>query len=264
MTNLHIVKNAAALPMARNSGPARTTGTSREINIGNLLLRSLRKQSLNRLLPHLKQVDLKRGTVLYELDAPVEHVYFVNTGIVSLIKTMRDGRTVEIGAIGIDGLTGVNALFDVHTAMFETLMQVPGNAYKIPVDVLRTAMSKDKRLHNLIENYVHVILGQIAQTAACNRLHSLEERCCRWLLICHDSAGSDEFQLTHEFLAMMLGARRVSVTMVANSLQQAGLIRYRKGRMRITSRPGLESHACECYSTVHSLSQRLLARQMGK
>lgn len=210
------------------------------------------------LSPHLSPVRIRKGAVIYELDEPIRHVYFVTRGLVSLVKTMKDGRMVEIGAIGTDGITGINAMFDVDTALFETIMQIPGEALKISIAELRRAMDEDRQLHDLMEGYVHVILAQIAQTAACNRLHSTKERCCRWLLACHDSAGADEFQLTQEFLAMMLGVRRVSVTIAASGLQKAGYIKYRRGRITITSRSGLESHACECYTAVRAVSERLL------
>ena len=225
----------------------------------NRLLGALPPATLAQLLPHLTPIKIKRGAVIYELDAPIGSVYFVTSGLLSLVKTMRDGRMVEIGAIGTEGVAGVNALFDVDTAMFETFMQVPGAALRIPVHELVKLMESDRLLHDLMEGYVHVILAQIAQTAACNRLHSIEERCCRWLLTCHDSAGGDEFLLTQEFLAVMLGVRRVSVTIAASGLQKAGFIKYRRGRLTVTSRAGLEAQACECYATVRAITDRLLS-----
>lgn len=236
-------------------------GSVRAEPVANRLLLAS-PEALARLTPRLEFVNLRRTHVLYEAEARIRHVDFVNRGLVSLVKTMRDGRTVEIGTIGVDGVVGLSALFDVNTALFEKIVQVPGNAYRISVADVKREMADNRRFHDLLEGYVHVAMSQIAQTAACNRLHSLEERCCRWLLTSHDAARANEFLLTQEFLAMMLGARRVSVSIAASGLQKQGFIRYRRGRLSILNRAGIEALACECYATVKVHADRLFAGRL--
>ncbi|SUS03362.1 conserved hypothetical protein [uncultured Defluviicoccus sp.] len=242
MTKLTILKN--------NDPPA--DGAKEEM-ANRLLLGA--GQALSLVRPEL--VRLRKGEPLYHADDPIRHVYFVNRGLVSLVKSMRDGRTVEVAAVGAEGVVGVSALFDVETSTFETMMQVPGSAYRASVENVRKAMQANSRFHHLLQGYVHVILEQIAQTAACNRLHSLDQRCCRWMLMCHDAARLDTFPLTHEFLAMMLGARRVSVSIVAAGLQKLGYIKYRHGVLTIQNRTGMEGLACECYDTLRRKTETL-------
>jgi CRP-like cAMP-binding protein len=225
--------------------------------LANRILLALPRATLQRISPYIEHVALHRGQVIYHPDAPIRKLYFVNRGLVSLVRTMRDGRTDEIGAIGIEGVTGLPALFGIDSATLECIVQVPGNAFCGTPDVLRPEMGRSRSFSTLLLHYYHLVASQIAQTAACNRLHSLEERCCRWLLIAHDSARSDSFPLTHEFLSMMLGVQRAGVSIAANALQQTGVIRYARGHMTITDRPGLEAAACECYDTIHRLVGRL-------
>ena len=170
---------------------------------------------------------------------------------------MRDGRSVEIGAIGIDGITDPYALFGIDEAVVETMVQIPGTAFRIKRDVLIYQFQTDTALHEIIQKYRRLNLSQIVQTAACNRLHTLEERCCRWLLIAHDSALSDSFPMTHEFLAIMLGTQRSGVSLAAKALQNKKLISYSRGRMTISNRSGLEKEACECYASIRAERDRL-------
>ena len=230
-------------------------------NIANLLLSSLPEATLERLQAQLFPIDMARGQVLAHVDGPIKHMYFVNCGLVSLVKTMRDGRTVEIETVGIEGVTDPNALFGVDSALLESVVQIPGSAYRISRDALQAEIAGDPALRGLLQRYMRFAIGQIAQTAACNRLHSLEERCCRWLLIAHDSALADRFPLTHEFLAMMLGVHRSGVSIAANFLKKAGLIDYTHGYITIIDRSGLEEAACECYDVVHAELDRLFVRQ---
>lgn len=182
----------------------------------------------------------------------MEYVYFPNSGLISLVKSMSDGRTVEVGVIGVDGIAGLFSLYGIDWAIWEAVVQAPGEALRLRSTALRAEMARSETLSHLIQKYTFVFLSELAQTAACNRLHSLEERCCRWLLIAHDSATTDCFPLTHEFLALMLGVQRSGLSITANVLQKAGLIRYTRGRVTITDRQGLEEAACECYQTVQS------------
>jgi CRP-like cAMP-binding protein len=189
--------------------------------------------------------------------APIETSYFLTRGLVSLVKRMRDGRTVEIGAIGTEGVTGPDTLFGVHDALFECIVRVPGTALSIRSKLLRQEVGRSEATRMLMARFVQAIIGQIAQTAACNRLHAMEQRCCRWLLTAHDSACSNTFSVTHEFLATLLGVQRAGVTLRLNALQDRALIRCGRGRVTIVNRSGLESEACECYGTIRTQQRRI-------
>lgn len=213
------------------------------------------------MLPMLHPVDLQRGRVLYRPGEVIRQVYFVNRGVVSLVQAMRDGRAVEVGTIAIEGVTTPEVLFGIDAALFQSVVQVPGTAFAIDRNSLQNAMKKSQVLNELLQGYVHVAAHQIGQTAACNRLHQLDERCCRWLLVAHDGARSDNFLLTHEFLAMMLGVQRAGVTVTAGMLQRQGLIRYSRGRITIIDRAGLEASSCECYEVIRDQFERLFSRR---
>jgi len=229
-----------------------------EYEIANRLLLSLSPATLRRLAPALEPVHTTQGQIIDRVDGPIKYLYFMNRGMVSLVKTMNDGRTVEIEAVGIEGITDPNAIFGViDTALLESIVQIPGTAFRIHRDVLRRELERDADLRVLMHGYARFVVNQIIQTAACNRLHSLEERCCRWLLTAHDNALSDSFPLTHEFLAMMLGVHRAGVSIAAKLLQKAGLIRYRRGEMTITDRAGLVETACECYGVIRDQAATL-------
>jgi CRP-like cAMP-binding protein len=229
-------------------------------DLANQLLLSLPEGSLQRLLPALELRAIERGQVINRADRPVEHLYFVNRGLISLVKAMRDGRTVEIGVVGIEGVSNALALFGLNKAHLECVVQVPGTAFRIAREALRQAVADDPAVQDALEKYSYFSVAAFAQTAACNRLHHLEERCCRWLLITHDNARTDTFQLTHEFLAMMLGVQRARISVVANSLQRAGLIQYRHGHLTVTDRAGLQRTACECYDAIRREYDKLFRR----
>jgi CRP-like cAMP-binding protein len=231
--------------------------------IANSILLSLPRTSFQRIQPRLEFVELAKGNVIDRAGQPIERVYFVNRGLISLIKTMHDGRTVEISAVGIEGVTDAHALFGLNRAALDTIVQIPGDGLRISYDILKRLMAEEKALHEVMERYSGFAIGQLAQNAACNRLHSLEERCCRWLLMAHDSAISDTFPLTHEFLAMMLGVQRAGVSIAANTLQNAGLITYRRGIVTITNRSGLEDGSCECYGAMQEELGKLFPPPKG-
>jgi CRP-like cAMP-binding protein len=222
-------------------------------DLTNHILRALPRASLERLAPHLDFVDLGLKEVIPYATRSIDHLYFVDRGLVSLVKTMLDGRTVEVGAVGIEGAVGLFALHGVASPTWEALVQEPGAALRIRVDAFRSEMLRSESVRHLIERYTYVAVSDLAQTAACNRLHSLEERCCRWLLVAHDNAMSDTFALTQEFLAHMLGVQRSGLSTMANALQKAGLIRYARGQITVTDRHALEARTCECYQTMRSL-----------
>jgi CRP-like cAMP-binding protein len=176
--------------------------------IANRILLSLPLAALKPMRPALELINMARGQVLAGIDRPIKHLYFVNRGLVSLLKTMRDGRTVEIEAVGIEGVSDPCGLFGVAWAILESVVEIPGEAFRSQRNTLADQMSEQAALREVMQNYTKFTVSQLVQTAACNRLHSLEERYCRWLLIAHDSALTDSFPLTHEFLALILGVHR--------------------------------------------------------
>jgi CRP-like cAMP-binding protein len=218
----------------------------------NGFLRALSPDSRARLRPYLEPVELVRRHLIYSPGEDAIHVYFINRGLVSLVKTMQDGRIVEVGAIGAEGVVCLASLLGLPKVVLESLVQVSGDALRMKASVLREEAARIPALGEMVRGYVQVAIGQLAQTAACNRLHSLDQRCCRWLLMAHDNAGADEFQLTHEFLALMLGVQRPGVSIAARQLQDAGIIRYQNGRVTVVDRPALEASACECYGAVRA------------
>jgi len=225
--------------------------------IGNHILNALPPATLDRILPDLELVITVQGQVIDQVDRPIEYLYFVNRGLVSFVKTMHDGRMVEVGAVGIEGVTDPNALFGVDTAIVGSVVQVPGSAMRIRRDILMREMERDAALLDMMHKCARFTISQLMQTAACNRLHTVEERCCRWLLIAHDCALAKSFPLTHEFLAMMLGVQRAGVSIAARLLQRAGLIQYTRGRVTITDQSGLKDAACECYGAMRAEVKRL-------
>jgi CRP-like cAMP-binding protein len=227
----------------------------------NRILVALPPASLNRIRSSLEPMGLERGQVLVKLDEPLRHVYFVNRGIVSVVKTMIDGRSVEIGAIGIEGMTSALTLLGFDRTVLEAIVQIPGSAFRMRRDAALEAMENDEAFRQIVRDHARFALGQIAQTAACNRLHHLEERCCRWLLIAHDSALSDRFALTHEFLAMMLGSQRAGVSIALSTLKKAGIIDHMRGNITIINRAGLEDAACECYGAMRNELDQLYGPQ---
>lgn len=220
--------------------------------IANRILLALPQATLARIAPALETVNLARGQVIYAAGKTIERLYFVNRGLISFVKTMQDGRMIEIGAVGIEGVTHPSALFDIDDAALDAIVQVPGLAFRVRREILQEEMAQSGPIRNLMRGFTHFTFGKLAQTAACNCLHSLEERCCRWLLMAHDSARADTFPLTHEFLAMMLGVQRSGVSLAAGVLQKAGLINYLRGHVTVTDRLGLEAAACECYGTIRA------------
>jgi CRP-like cAMP-binding protein len=216
----------------------------------NRILAAVPAETLERLKALLEPVELSTGQVIYHHERPIEWSYFITAGLVSLVRIMGDGRTAEVGAIGIEGVTGPDALFGIPDAILECIVQVPGTALRMRPEALRKEMLRSPELHGFIARFVQSIINQIAQTAACNRLHSLEERCCRWLLTAHDSAGADSFAITHEFLATILGVQRAGVSLKVSAFQKDGLIRYSRGHMEILDRQRILAATCECYGTI--------------
>jgi CRP-like cAMP-binding protein len=234
----------------------------RRQEIANRLLLSLPKSSLDPLLSVMELRPMVKGDTIIRVGQPIEYCYFINRGLISLVKLMQDGRSVEIGLVGIEGVTHTLSLFVLNKAAIEAMVQLSGSAFRVKRDVLRSLMAEDRFLCNTLEKYAHFAYSAIVQTAACNRLHSIEERCCRWLLLAHDNAQVDTFQITHEFLAMMLGVQRGGVSIAAKLLQKAGLIKYRHGQITIIDRHGLEEAACECYAAMHQEYAQVIGAQL--
>ncbi|MEP0776537.1 Crp/Fnr family transcriptional regulator [Microcoleus sp. ZQ-A2] len=190
---------------------------------------------------------------------PIEYVYFPNSGIISLVNLTEDGGTVEAATVGNEGMVGLPLLLGTDRMIGQAITQIVGDALRMKADVFKQEVTPATLLYSLLLRYTQALMNLISQSVACNCLHSVEERCCRWLLLCQDRVESGEFPLTQEFLAQMLGVRRASVSVVAATLQKAGLIRYRRGKITILDRLGLEAASCECYQIVKQELDRLLS-----
>ena len=224
----------------------------------NKLLACLPRAEFERLRPHLKTVPIKPRQVLHPLNEPVREVYFLNGGVASMTTVMQDGAMVEIATVGDEGLVGIAAFFGGAMLSGETMMQVPDtNAEVMSTAAFTRELARGGPFHECVHRYSQGLLMLIMQSTGCMALHTVHERCCRWLLMTHDRIRENQFHLSHEFLAMMLGATRPTVTIVAGTLQKAGLINYTRGRITILDRKGLERASCECYSTVRGHFDRL-------
>jgi len=224
----------------------------------NRLLSTLSRELQIRLLPSMEKVSLSTRQLLYEADTPITHVWFPLSGVMSVVITLRDGAAVEVGTIGNEGLVGTQVFLGAERSSAKVFSQVAGQALKMRTEAFRRALQEHADLHHIVRRYTQGLMNQISQTTACNHVHSVRQRMCRWLLMTQDRVGVDEFRLTQEFLAHMLGVRRPSVTVAAGALQRAGLIRYARGRIRVLDRAALEAGACECYDTVRQEFDRLL------
>jgi CRP-like cAMP-binding protein len=208
----------------------------------------------------METVSLNFQQIIYAPNQSIDYVYFPNSGIISLVNITEDGRTIEAAMVGNEGMAGIPVFLGADRMPGQAISQVVGNALRMKADVFKYEVTPDTSLYNLLLRYTQALLNQISQSVACNCLHSVERRCCRWLLMCHDRVRSDQFTLTQELLSQMLGVRRASVSEVAATLQKEGLIRYNRGKITIRDRLGLEATACECYRVVKEEFERLLKR----
>jgi CRP-like cAMP-binding protein len=224
----------------------------------NHLLASLPSADFELLRPHLKQIELVHEKVLFEAGDTVTHIYFPHSGVISLVVELADGQMIEAAMIGRDSLVGGSSALDGKVALNKSIVQIPGAASILPVDRLRNAAEASVSFRTTLIRHEQVLLVQAQQSAACNASHTVEARLARWLLRSHDLSGDDLLQLTQEFLAQMLGVRRTSVTLVAKTLQGAGLIHYRRGKVQIIDLEGLREISCECHETVKAQYDRLL------
>jgi CRP-like cAMP-binding protein len=221
----------------------------------NRVLAALPKAEINRLTPHLSPVTLKMQTELIDGRAP--YAYFMEEGLASIVLTLAGGATVEVGVVGIDGVVGIPILLGADSMPGRTFIQVGGSGYRIRAKLLKAEFERPGQLRIQLQKYMLAHLVQSAQNAACNRLHTINERLSRWLLTCHDRVQSDTILITQESLGQMLGAPRTTVTLAAGMLQHAGLIDYSRGKLQIKKRQELENAACECYGTVRDEFRRL-------
>jgi CRP-like cAMP-binding protein len=229
----------------------------------NQLLGLLSEETYSKLAPHLSQVSLESGQILYEPNEVMDFAYFPKSAMISIVSIMEDGATTEIGLIGNEGMVGLPIILGGKQTISQAIVQVSGECLKLKGSILLREFDQDPELRRVLLIYTQARLTQISQSAACNRQHKIEERLARWLLSVHDCVQADEIPLTQEFVANMLGVRRSGVTIAANSLQQSGMIRYRRGKITLTDHECLEKTACECYPLIQSEYMRLLGIRRG-
>ena len=230
----------------------------------NRLLAALPPEALAQVRPLLEPVELPLRQVLHAAGEPIEAVWFPETGWASMLAWLEDGDAAEVGLVGREGMVGLPVLLGADHDDIEAMVQAPGTALRMDAAAFREELESIPAFRALLLRYALVHHGQVARTAACNGRHHTDQRLARWLLMAHDrTSGNDEFPMTHEFLAMMLGVRRAGVTVAAGQLSKAGYIRYERGCVEVTDRAGLESVACECYGVVRRASDILLGEASG-
>lgn len=227
-----------------------TLAAQARISGRNLILKDLPEDVYNRLVPNLEPVKLALGQVIYGAEDEIDYIYFLHNSLISVIATTMHGQSAEIGIIGYEGLVGMDALMGSDRAANPFIVQHPESALRISVKAFKTEFARGGILLDKFLNFTRLLIIQIGQTSLCNRLHTVEERLSRWLLMCRDRTGTDNLQLTQEFLSLMLGVNRATVTLSAIALQSAGFIKYARGRITITDSLGLEDFSCDCYRTV--------------
>ncbi len=223
----------------------------------NQLLAALPAEEWQRWLPQLEWVDLPLGKVLYESGATLSHVYFPTTAIVSLLYVMEDGGSAEIAVVGKEGLVGISLFMGGESTPSRAVVQSAGQGFRLKSEVIKEEFKHAPVLHLLLR-YTQALITQMAQTAVCNRHHTLDQQLCRWLLLSLDRLDGSELVMTQELISNMLGVRREGVTEGALKLQKAGLIRYARGKISVLDRPGIEARCCECYAVVKKEYDRLL------
>lgn len=225
---------------------------------GNRILDGLPADEAKFLLCRAEPVAQPSGFEIYRQNGAMPHVYFPTRGVYSFVVVSRNGQRTEAATVGNEGLVGLAVYLGLDQSAQQAIVQVPCNALRVPAEVFRRAVEQSEILDRILLRYIAFTLRYANQTIACNALHSVEQRACRWLLMAHDRAEADEFQLTQEFLAQMLAVRRQSVSAVAGALQKRGLLTYARGTVRVLDRPGLESTACECYHVIQEYYERIM------
>lgn len=231
--------------------------------ISSRLLQAFPSTSLERLQDHLEPVVFDQGTSIYHVGSPIRRLYFIERGFVSIVKTMQDGRTIEVGTKYNGDAVGLFGVYGIETSTWDSIVQVPVKAWRLDNEALRAEIQINPAVKKLLDRYTYLVLSGLTQTAACHRLHSLKQRFCRWLLLAQDGAQSGTLPLTHETLALMLGVQRSGVSIVASAFQKQGVLRNHRGRLTILERPVLEAEACECYETSSRAMDNLYAPRHG-
>ncbi|MFN2498258.1 MAG: Crp/Fnr family transcriptional regulator [Pyrinomonadaceae bacterium] len=224
----------------------------------NKILGALDKADYQTLFSRLEPIFIAQGQVIYEAASPIDYVYFPVTAVFSMLSTMEDGRTVEVGPVGHEGLVGLRVFLGAETSLDQVIVHVAGDAMRLPASVLKTAVSAPGAMSDKLVRYTQMLLAMTGRSGACNKLHSTEQQLARWLLTMSDYVG-EELALTHELIALTLGVRRAGVTEAANGFRNRGVIEYRRGHMQIVDRSGLEALACECYPAIKKEYDRLYA-----
>jgi CRP-like cAMP-binding protein len=226
----------------------------------NVLLRQFSPQQIERLSSHWEKVDLQESQVLHEPDQPIEYAYFPEAGMLSIVSEMQNGDIVEVGRIGREGVAGAAALLGADSTPFRCFVQVAGSGYGVDMAALKTEFGRSEELREAIQRHQAAFLALVMQGAACNRLHSLSQRCCRWLLLFHDSSGRDGVSLNPEFLAMMVGIKRASLSEILEPLHEQGWVESKPEGITILDRKGLESDSCACYGIIATEYERILGQ----
>jgi CRP-like cAMP-binding protein len=224
----------------------------------NRILAALPKTDYKRIMTHMERVLVENGQLAYDVDKPIKFVYFPLTGVFSLVTFMEDGEGVEVATIGNEGMVGLPLFLGVDRTSGKAFTQVQGDSLRMTAAVFKEQIRRQGPLTRTLHCYTQALMVQISQGMACNGLHSIRQRCARWLLLTQDRVGAETFQLSQEFLALMLGVRRAGVNKVATELKQAGLIQYSRGMIRILKRKELEDTSCECYRVIKKEFDRLL------
>ncbi|BBD66183.1 Crp/Fnr family transcriptional regulator [Nostoc commune NIES-4072] len=224
----------------------------------NKLLAALPASDYQRLLPHLKLVSLEVPQILSQAGEPIAQVYFPHNSMVSIVATMEDGSTAEVGIVSSEGMIGIPVILGNKITTTTSFVQISGAAMQMNADVLKAEFNRGGAIQTLLLSYIQAIYSELAQGAACNRLHTLDERLARWLLTVSDRVGSEDFFLTQEFISQMLGVRRSGVTVAASTLSRAGMISYHRGHINILNRENLSATSCECYRVIQNEFARLL------
>ena len=224
----------------------------------NRLLAAVSTRDLEDIRSHLRPVSLPRKQVIYAVGARLDHVYFIESGLASVLTTMADGASSEVGMVGPEGIIGASAMLGANHSAQQVVMQLPGTAFRIGASACKALFDRSPGFRSILLRFVEDLLNLSSQTAGCNRLHSVEQRCARWLLMASDRVECQVLRLTQEFLSAMLGVRRSGVSEAAAELQRSGLIRYRRAEITIVDRDGLEATACECYRLDRERVARLL------
>jgi len=255
---------SAGFTTGYNQGAFRVSDKSRPPPILNQILAAIPGEEYMRLIPDLEYVRLPFMDVLHISGEQIKHVYFPNEGVVSLLVVMKDQTPREIGIIGNEGMLGISVALGMNTSPSRALIQMPGSAMRMKAEALRDELKRGGAIQNVLQRYAHALFTQVSQSAACVSSHAVDKRLSRWLVMTHDHAPGDQFEMKHEFMAMMLGVTRSVVTRAAGRLQNEKMIRYTRGQMTILDRSTLEATACECYGTVKAQYDHMASMKRGQ